>query len=314
MDSDLYKASPQFAAFARVPILQGLRNYWEWRKAAKNAAAVAGVEDVLKGILPASLGASTATSVTQNETTAAGGDKTPTPPAIVGSSVEMSTTALQRYRIIDQRLRAALEGVMSTYAQTMVKTTSTTAQELWESLPKALGVTTDRFEKEVFAELGAIRFTMLEDRSAFMDRFNLLMMKMEMLGMPTSPKTKASHFINSLPGKLDYVRSEFHRLPEDKQILVSALSLFNEKMDNLSADRDAKEEKLVLFNRSRSTTMPGARNPGVCYNCGKPGHYALDCRSKKNEAAVARARAGQPAREAHNQDSRARNPRPRGGR
>ena len=168
-----------------------------------------------------------------------------------------------------------------------------TAKELWKNLEELHDLDSIEYQADVTRDLVNLRFIPGDDPKIFLESFATLMLKAKAVGIVLTDETRSGYFTNALHSSYSHVKSEWRSLETSKRTYMALRSLFNKMMAELERDRE-RDGIPALFIKGRKTpghsmktniassaTNAGPKKTIKCWNCGKGGHYAGDCRSPK---------------------------------
>ncbi|RXK34973.1 hypothetical protein M231_07756 [Tremella mesenterica] len=155
-------------------------------------------------------------------------------------------------------------------------------------------------------------------------RFGTLVERGIKSGLPefATDTARCDILVGSLPYSLKDIRRDFHNLPSDKQTFRALHAMYLEEMRarevSETREKDAASNGNILYAGKAQRGRGGGRGrggfrgrggrnngapkeekqhggkgtaPGSCWNCGKPGHWRIDCPepSKKEKGTAATA-------------------------
>jgi hypothetical protein len=168
-----------------------------------------------------------------------------------------------------------------------------TAKEVWTTLEKVHQGNNLMRRIQLHKEFFNIKKNQGESIQSYVSRVNELRELLESIGDETQELHCVLALLAGLPEDYAPLVMALEARGEDLQMETVISLLLTEEQRRSNNDVGEHQEK-AFFSKERRTKPMGARpmkgKKGNCHNCGRPGHWARDCRlPRKNESSVAAA-------------------------
>uniref|UniRef100_H3H3G5 CCHC-type domain-containing protein n=1 Tax=Phytophthora ramorum TaxID=164328 RepID=H3H3G5_PHYRM len=174
-------------------------------------------------------------------------------------------------------------------SQLMHVVTSTTAKEAWDTLKKfhkTQDMANRLWLKEKFS---AFKFT-ASSVGKHVTELEKLVMEMKNAGCEPTEEDVCATMLRSLPSSYEALVQAFRMSVSEFKLADLVSKLIAEEVRQKDSNR-IEEATALLAGKGSGKQQQKKKNPrgmrkkgpfGKCFNCGKPGHYARDCRSEAN--------------------------------
>ena len=156
-----------------------------------------------------------------------------------------------------------------------------TPKEKWDHLCTIYESSDDDAKQRVHSEFFSLEFEDGEDMATFLSRVSGITTRLEELKTPVQDMMVVAKILSVLPASYQIFRVSWASTAASEKTMANLTNrLLQEEVRQKESDLSGSGSSGALFVKNK--TNPKKSFNGDCFNCGKKGHRAADCRQKKS--------------------------------
>lgn len=119
-----------------------------------------------------------------------------------------------------------------------------------------------------------------DDVAVHISKIQELAYRLKTLGEDISDSMIMTKILMTLPINMNHFISAWESTSEQDRTLSNLAARLEAEETRLKT-QDSSQSGALFVGKGKKLAFDKRRKPGVCHNCGKPGHWKRECRTKK---------------------------------